>query len=49
MERSKFEVDANVVINSLVSRVAALTHENAMKDAYIQQLKQEIEELKKKK
>lgn len=49
MELDKFEVDANVVINSLVSRVAALTHENAMKDAYIQRLKQEIEELKKKK
>lgn len=49
MELKKFEVDANVVINSLVSRVAALTHENAMKDAYIQRLKQEIEELKKKK
>lgn len=49
MELNKFEVDANVVINSLVSRVAALTHENALKDAYIHQLKQEIEELKKKK
>lgn len=49
MELKEIEVDANVAINSLVSRVAALTHENAMKEAYIQKLKQEIEELKKKK
>lgn len=49
MEQKQTNVDANLVINSLVSRVATLTHENALKDAYIQQLKQEIEELKKKK
>jgi hypothetical protein len=49
MELKKFEVDAKLVIDSLVSRVAVLTHENAVKDARIRQLQQEIEELKKKK